>query len=157
MHYETDEWMSARVETIIACPISIVFPFVVDPVNDSQWMSGISQARQLTPGPIQIGTRFQQYAIGPLGRAEVFWKVVEYDENRRILGRSYKGAYEFDGGHEFEAVDLTTKVIKFASFRRVGMLRMIPISLGAGLMRSYFEQWLRCLSLLMERRSGADK
>jgi Polyketide cyclase / dehydrase and lipid transport len=41
-------------------PPSEVFAFLVDPANIPKWNYAIDSARQVSPGPVGVGTRIQQ-------------------------------------------------------------------------------------------------
>jgi predicted protein tyrosine phosphatase len=138
--------ISARVSRIIPAPPDKVFAFVADASNDPQWIAPILHSRRLDSGPIQVGSRFEQSAVGPGGRANVIWEITEYTEESRVVGRSISGGYHFVGGYELEKRSTGTLVTKFAWFERSGLLLGVPKIVGNALMRQYFEAWLGTLA-----------
>lgn len=144
-------WISARVSRVVPAPVTVVFEFIANPANDPQWIDAIGHVRQINEGPIAVGTRFAQTAVGPIGQAEVVWEVVELLKDRKLVGRSVAGSYTFFGGYECEPASAYTRVTKFASFRRTGMLLAVPSSLGELLMRRQFDRWLLALCQLARR------
>lgn len=143
--------LTARVDKIIPANAEMLFDFVINPLNDRQWIDAISDVRQLGDGPVQIGARFEQSAVGPIGKAEVVWEVTELEPPCRFVCRSVSGAYRFTGGYELTPLGSRTRIAKFASFGRTGMLMAVPQSLGQALMRRQFERWLATLAQIASR------
>lgn len=69
-------------------PIEDVFAFVSNLENWPQWISGASEAKQTSPGPLGVGTTFRQVSHF-LGRQfEVNGRVTEYEQNRKFTVES---------------------------------------------------------------------
>lgn len=63
-------------------------------------MPKVLLVEKLTTGPIGIGTVFRQ-AVPLLGQTiKAEWEIVEYEPNRRFLGRSLRGIVDFEGGYK---------------------------------------------------------
>jgi predicted protein tyrosine phosphatase len=138
--------LTASVSRLIAAPRERLFAYVANPFNDPQWIDAISSVRQLNGGPAQVGTRFEQTAVGPIGKAEVIWKVVRLDPPSHMSVESLSGEYQFTGGYNLASVGGQTRITKFATFSRSGMLLAVPQGLGQLLMSRLFERWLNGLA-----------
>jgi carbon monoxide dehydrogenase subunit G len=44
-------------------PASQVFPWLIEPGKMKQWISGLTEATQLTPGPVAVGTKFRDVMV----------------------------------------------------------------------------------------------
>jgi hypothetical protein len=68
----------------IARPAAAVFDFVADAANNPSWQRGMKRCEWTTPGPIAVGSRYEQVASF-MGRAIVStFEVVEFTPGERI-------------------------------------------------------------------------
>ena len=66
-------------------PPSEVFAFLVDPANIPKWNYAIDSARQLSPGPVGVGTRIQQTRSVPRPTTEELVITELVPERRMVL------------------------------------------------------------------------
>ena len=138
--------ISAQISRTIPAPVSQVFPFVANANNDPLWIDAISHSRRLDTGPLTVGSRFEQTAVGFGIHANVVWEITEYVENCYLITRSVAGDYDFTGGYEFDVCRKGTTVTKFAYLRRSGLLFAAPKFLANAMMRQAFQAWLAMLA-----------
>src|SRR5215210_187900 len=82
-----------------------VFALVGDPKNDRQWASTVREARQTSPGPLGVGTTFEQ-ALRLLGRRiELGIEVTEYEPNRKLAIKPMSGPFKGTGRRTVESID----------------------------------------------------
>lgn len=87
--------------------------FLDNPENDSQWMSGILEARQTSQGSRGPGTA-DQYTMQLFGRRlETASVVTEYEPNRKFSWKATSGPFPMKGGSTFEAVEAGRRVAQF--------------------------------------------
>jgi len=68
-------------------PQAEVFAYLSDFATTAEWDPGVSQAEQITDGPIAVGTRVRVVAAF-MGRAvELVYEVTEFEPPRRIVLR----------------------------------------------------------------------
>jgi hypothetical protein len=77
--------IDVRVSTRIRRPRREVVDYVLNPANESHWISGISESRQETPGPLGKGTKVRRVASMMGGRIEYTPEVIEFEPDRRVL------------------------------------------------------------------------
>jgi len=83
--------VKAEESTTIKRPAEKVFAFVADPKNEPRWAPAVAETRQLSSGPVQVGTTFEE-TVRFLGRRfEVAFEVSEYEPNRRMGVRMTSG------------------------------------------------------------------
>ncbi len=76
--------MKIEYSILINRPIEDVFAYVSNVENWPQWISGASETKQTSPGPMGVGTTFTQVSHY-LGRQfEVNARVTEYEPNRKF-------------------------------------------------------------------------
>src|SRR5215218_1307986 len=66
-------------------PPSKVFAFLIDPANIPRWNYAIDSARQVSPGPVGVGTRIQQTRSVPRPTTEELVITELVPERRMIL------------------------------------------------------------------------
>ncbi len=66
-------------------PIEEAFDFLADFSNTAEWDPGVSSARQLDPGPIRRGTRFE-VCVSFLGRqVPLEYRITEFNRPSRLV------------------------------------------------------------------------
>ncbi len=85
--------IDVRAEIVVARPRDEVTAYVMDPLNDPVWISGIKQARMLTEPPLGKGTRVQRIASFLGKRIEYVLEVEEHDPDALLEMRSVKGPF----------------------------------------------------------------
>ena len=94
--------VDVRAEVVIARPRDEVTAYVMDPVNDPLWISGIKQARMLTEPPLAKGTRVERVASFLGRRIEYVLEVEEHDPDALLEMRSVKGPFPMRVTYAFE-------------------------------------------------------
>jgi hypothetical protein len=130
--------------------IEEVFAFVCNPTNDPRWMPKVSDVKKLTEGPIGVGTIFSE-SIPLLGKKfTARWKVVEYLQNKRFLGRSIEDYLDFEGGYSLANLDGETLITKYASVDLSKVPPFIPVAAVGALISKEFKIALDRLKRLLE-------
>jgi uncharacterized membrane protein len=99
-----------EVETVIRRPRGEVADYAMDWRNDTTWIRALSEARQVTDGPVGVGSRVERVA-GFLGkRIEYVNEIVELDPGERLVMRSVKAPFPMTVVYEFEDADGGTRM-----------------------------------------------
>ncbi len=94
----------------IARPVSEVFAFFADPVNETRWR-GESVKEFTAQGPIAVGTRIRQVVSGPLGRAiDADIEITGLEQDARYAFRGVAGPVRPVGEYTFRVVEEGTEV-----------------------------------------------
>lgn len=95
---------------IIKRPRDEVFAFAIDPANVPLFSSNLIEYRQLTPGPVQKGTR-DAGAVKVAGK-RIDWttEVVEFEEGRRWGVRSVESPIAFEMDLRYEDAEDGTEI-----------------------------------------------
>ena len=67
-------------------PREVVFAYLADLENLPSWNYAIQQTRKVTPGPVEVGSRYHQVRTVPARREESL-EVVELEPGRRLSVR----------------------------------------------------------------------
>jgi uncharacterized membrane protein len=156
---DDDSWARSRVKITIDCPVDVVFSFICDPRNDPRWLGNVRGGRQVTSGPMGIGSRFRQSGIILGARLEGEWEVTDYVPGRRMSNRSVTGPFVFVREYDCEARGAATRVTKFVAVRLTGALAFLPLSVANGLLGAASERAVGSLKRILEdecRRSGSS-
>jgi uncharacterized protein YndB with AHSA1/START domain len=114
-------------ETVtIARPAAEVFAFIADGANNPKWRSDRLQVKQITPGPIGVGTVFEQKQDGPMGRRiAADYEITEYEPSARLSFRVAAGPARPEGHYTFESVGGSTRVQFELSWAPAGFARLL--------------------------------
>src|SRR3979411_3333863 len=94
--------MDINAELTIEADPPRVAAYAMDPRNDPAWISGISEAEQLSEGPLRVGTTVRRVA-GFLGRRiDYVLEVARLLPGRFIRMKSVKGPFPMDVSYSFE-------------------------------------------------------
>ena len=88
---------------VINQPVERVFAFVSDLENDPPW-SGAAEMRRTSPGPVGVGTTFQQRDRLLGRRLELTLRVVGYEPNRKVTLKTTSERLSFAGTRMVEPV-----------------------------------------------------
>jgi hypothetical protein len=104
---------------VINRPLEQVFAFVSDLENDPPW-SGAAEMRRTSPGPVGIGTTFQQRDRLLGRRLELTLRVVGYEPNRKITLTTTSERLSFSGTRMVEPVGQDATRVTFVGGGRAG-------------------------------------
>jgi uncharacterized membrane protein len=94
---------------VIARPIDQVFLFLVNPSNNSLWQEGVIESRQISEGPVDVGTRCRDIRKFLGRQVECDYEIVEYEPKEKIRFKSISGPIQFNGSYTFQSVQQGTR------------------------------------------------
>lgn len=97
-------------DTVIYCPIRLVFDFVSAPENDFQWQYGTLASSSLSDDTNAIGSFFRSVGYNLGRRAQGTFEVTEYEQNKKYGFKSLSGDLHFQTSYTFEIANISTKV-----------------------------------------------
>ena len=123
--------MLYRREITVAAPADVAFGYLADFANAAEWDPGIVEARRLTPGPTDVGSRFEVVALFRGRRQRFEYVVTEYREGVRVAlhGEGEKASSE--DVIEVAADAGGTRVTYSADLRLKGVYRVAEPFLGS--------------------------
>jgi len=99
--------MKFTITITINRPVADVFAYLADLEKLPRWNYAIQQTRKVSPGPVAIGTRYDQVRTVPT-RQEESLEVVELDDGRKLTVRGTLNKLPARLGYDLEPVGETT-------------------------------------------------
>jgi uncharacterized protein YndB with AHSA1/START domain len=132
-------------------PPEVVFDYMTDSANLSQWQTTKTFVDQLTPGPPGLGSRFREGTKPPVGKEfEMVTEFTEFDRPRRFHVHVVEGPHPLDGTWSFEPDGVGTRV----RFEAEGGMRGVPRWLepvAKRILARQFAKYHRLLRINLER------
>jgi uncharacterized protein YndB with AHSA1/START domain len=125
-----------------------VFGFLADPENIPKWNYAIASTRQITPGEIRVGTRFQQRRTLPRP-AEEELEVTEIAPNRRLVLQGDLGPLHGSLAYELEEVPDGTRLTNVADLKAGGPVGFVA-ELAGGRVQAAVADNLGVLKRILE-------
>lgn len=102
----------AKVESsiVINRPVANVFAYFNDPQKGPQWQGGLVETKQLTPGPVGVGTKFQDTRNFLGQKLVTTYEITQFEPNKKVAFKSSGGPVAYVGTFAFEAAGSGTKV-----------------------------------------------
>jgi uncharacterized protein YndB with AHSA1/START domain len=91
-------------EIVIAGPIEEVFALLADARNEPLYNPRIVRAEKVSPGPIGLGTRFEQTARAISDTGQMMIEITEYVRPRRLSLITRSSAMRVHGTDTFESL-----------------------------------------------------
>jgi len=112
---------------VIARPVEVVFAYMQDLSREHEWQPSILEARQLTAGPIQLGSH-RRYVSLSFGRRIVSTYVVTaFHPNQQVVYETADDASIWSRWHiTYAPLGETTEVAMRVEANISGFLRLLP-------------------------------
>lgn len=94
---------------VIERPVEEVFGFLDEPANNPLWQPGTVESRQVTEGPMEVGTRIAQVTHFLGKRMEMIFEISEHVRNKTATAR-WSGPLAGYSTYTFEEADGATKL-----------------------------------------------
>ena len=118
--------MRAEETFTVGRPPEVVFDYMTDPSNLSDWQTVHTSTEQLTDGPPRLGSRFRERLKPPLSReVEQITEFTEFDRPRRFHVHIVEGPFPVDGTWSFEPDGPGTRVHFVAQGQLRGLMRFL--------------------------------
>jgi carbon monoxide dehydrogenase subunit G len=102
--------LRAETSVVINRPVEDIEAFLNDPHNQSQWVSGHIEARMLTEGPMQPGSKYTDVRQMLGRRLEATVELQEYVPNQKSRFKTVEGPMPVEATLTFEPVEGGTRV-----------------------------------------------
>ncbi len=115
MHFEE--------QVTIARSPEAVFAFLTDPANDPRWRPGVVETRQVSDGPMAVGTTLEETYAFMGRRIDARYQVIDHQPERVHRVRAIGGPLEAEAGYLLEPVGGGTRVTITADVELSGMFK----------------------------------
>jgi len=104
----------------------VVFDYLTNPANLTEWQTAKTSVEQLTEGAPQLGTRVRERTKAPRGKEfEQIVEFTEFDRPARVHAHIVEGPYPIDGTWSFTADGAGTRVDFVAEGKLRGVMRVL--------------------------------
>jgi len=105
-------------------PREVVFAYLADLENLPSWNYAIQQTRKVTPGPVEVGSRYHQVRTVPARREESL-EVVELEPGRRLSVRGTLNTLPARLDYDLDAEGDTTVLTNTVELSTSGPLNLV--------------------------------
>ena len=105
-------------------PREVVFAYLADLENLPSWNYAIQQTRKITPGPVEVGSRYHQVRTVPARREESL-EVVELEPGRRLSVRGTLNTLPARLDYDLDAEGDTTVLTNTVELSTSGPLSLV--------------------------------
>jgi carbon monoxide dehydrogenase subunit G len=135
---------------LIDRPVKDVFAFVVNPDNMPKWNSAVVSLQQITPGKIDVGTKFKNVGEALGRRIEGEMQVVAFEPDSKYGFQMNAGPMQVNVLLSFKTVGTGTKLNLNAQGNPAGFFKLAEGVL-AGRVKSMMEENLTRLKSVLEK------
>ncbi len=124
-------------------PIQQVFDFVGNFENDKYWWKAVDETTKLTPGPIGVGSEFDQRSRVLFVVIQNHLRVIDYQPPTLIRYRNESPQLAYDLEYHFTPTADGTKFTLVAELEAKGALKwLLPLTMNTlyGQLRKYFNE-----------------
>ncbi|MCI0439148.1 MAG: SRPBCC family protein [Chloroflexi bacterium] len=105
-------------------PVHTVFEFLADPRNFSKWQSGVVQSTITSPGPIRLGTTFDE-VVKIMGRkVHTSCEITQHELDSKICFRATSRPIAYAGQFSFEGTGESTRLTVYGAVQLRGLWRI---------------------------------
>ena len=140
---------------VIERPVDEVWQFVHDYKNDPLWQTTLRESRQLTDGPVGVGTQVREVRQFLGLKVELAWEVTEYEPPARSSIRGISGPVPLSGSYVLEPQNGVTRFTVLGELDAHGLFRLAE-PVFARMTSRELETNLGHLKDLLEANGGAS-
>jgi len=135
---------------LIDRPIKDVFAFVANPNNMAKWNSAVVSLEQVTPGAVEVGTKFKSVGEMMGRRIEGEMQITAYEPDTKCGFQVTAGPMQVNITLSFKTVGTGTKVNLNAQGNPGGIFKLAE-GVMAGQVKSMMEENLARLKTVLEK------
>ena len=144
--------MNLSIRVDIAQPVEKVFARFADLERSPEWAAPVIERRQLTDGPVAVGTKFHAIDQFPGRRVEFTVEITEFEENQRIAAAWHE---PMSGGWDAasSAIDGGTRLDMNAEMNPTGLMGLV-FPLLQGWAKKQLTRDLEAFKAMLEHESS---
>ena len=119
----------------VSRPVHEVFTYVADFTTTREWDSTATAAEKLTPGPVDVGTRFAVTCAAPVGSIKLVYEVTRLETDRGITLRGSSRFFTIEDRITFTPTGTRTRIDYRAEFFFPSILKRLAKTFESGLQR----------------------
>ena len=136
---------------VINRPCEEVFAFVSNPENETQWQSGLIEAKQTSDGPMGVASTGRDVRRIMGKKTVAAWRITKFEPNRQFAFAVISGPMPFQGSYAFETVDDGTRVTCIIQAQTAGFSKLFD-PVVSRLIKRQGEKQIAALKQVLEAR-----
>jgi len=136
--------------TLVDKPIKEVFAFIANPNNMSKWNSAVVSLQQITPGAVDVGTKFKSVGEMMGRRIEGEMQVTAYEPDVKSGYQVNAGPMQVNLNLSFKTVGTGTKISLNAQGNPAGIFKLAE-GVMQGRVKAMMEENLARLKSVLEK------
>ena len=112
---------------VINLPIQEVFAYITDHANDKLWKPFVTESRQISPGSIGVGTRFEIVTVAWGYRRSGEVEILEYEPYHSFAYRGNDKLFPFVGRLFFSEIPSGTGIRGHVEFQAQGIWKLFAL------------------------------
>lgn len=133
-------------------PTDDVYAYLSDLEHTPEWNWAITATKKITPGPIAVGTTYQQTRSVPQPATETL-EVTSLEPNRRIAIQGTLARFPAQLGYHLQPTGTGTELTNTVNLETHGGLRLLGSALGRRIKRAVADN-LNTLKARLEAEGG---
>lgn len=110
---------------IINRPPEDVFGFVAQGENGSKWNYAVKEVKQVSEGPVGMGTQYWMLRELPSGEVENTYEIIEFEPNKKLSIKIISGPTPFVYRYTFEPSGQGTRLSLNAEVDKEGLVEVL--------------------------------
>ncbi len=141
---------------VINRPIEEVFAYVTQPENTPKWQSGMLESKQISEGPMGVGTIFTEVRQMMGQKMDQTMEVSAYEPNRKWSFKSIKATVPHEAHLTFEAVEGGTRINLTSLGRPRGLFKLAAPIIGRKLKKEFVADFENLKQFLESQSSDSE-
>src|SRR5512137_904763 len=113
-------------------PVEDVFAYLSDAANGPKWQSDLLEARQITKGPLGVGTKFTGVREFMGQKMESVMQYTSFELNKKVVFKSNSGPMPFVQTFLFEQTPFGTRLTARLELQTSGQLNLDQPMIASG-------------------------
>ena len=131
----------------------MVFDYITEPENNSQWQYGSLESAKTSAGETQVGTLFSSVGHFMGRRIQSSFEVIEFERNKSYGFESISGPVQLQTSYSFEAIDHGTILTVSSLINPGGFFKLVDTIVGKAAKKQFKENLARLKDLLEARET----
>src|SRR5258706_8621600 len=107
-------------ETTARCSPGEAFAFLTDLEKFPLWQKGVVESTVLDPGPVRVGTRFEETVDMPIGRMQPQCRIIGLSPGQSLEIRAESKVLDCQGRYDLHAAGSGTRIVFTGSAKMKG-------------------------------------
>lgn len=138
-------------------PVEAVFAYLADAANGPRWQSDLVEARQITKGPLGVGSKFSDVRKYMDQELKSVMQYTSFELNKKVVFKGDLGRMPFVQAFQFEQTPFGTRLMARLELQTPGQMDRDQAMIASGIKRSADESFGILKGLLEDHDTPAPQ